>query len=115
MSSGAIIIGERCFDCSKFVSPADAMRIGESVVKCPNCFAAQRKAIDSWADPPQECARCHRSFEDLARDVPGKPVSMFCHWMDSTFAMLCRACDEIYVRQRLDMYRATRFGWNRKL
>jgi hypothetical protein len=111
----AFIIQLRCMTCSQFVAPADVVRIGESVIQCWNCYDKQRTIIESFQDPPKECVRCHASFEDLAAQVPGKPVSMFPHWIDGTFGFLCVACDQVYVQQRRDMYGDTRFGWDRKL
>lgn len=115
MSDGAIIIALRCFDCGNQVSPSEVVRIGESVIQCWNCYDKQRTIINSWAEPPTECALCHTKFEDLARQVPGQPVSMFAHWIDGTFGLLCAACDPIYVKKRLDQFRGTRYGDELKL
>lgn len=110
MSDGAIIIRLRCFDCSKYINPSEVVRLGESVVQCWDCYDKQKKIIESWAEPPKECIVCHTSFEDLARQVPGQPVSMFPHWIDGTFGLLCATCDPIYVRKRRDQFRDTRYG-----
>ena len=113
--SNAIIIGERCFDCSRVFSPLEMIHIGESVLKCQDCYHKQRAAVESWGDPPTHCQGCNTSFADLAAAVPGKPVSMFCHWKDGIFQLLCVACDQDYVQKRKDLYAETRFGWERKL
>lgn len=115
MSSSGIIIGLACSVCSKFFSGNEIIRIGESVLMCQDCYRKQTQVIESWADPPKECGLCRISFDDLILANPGRPVSMFPHWMDGTFAMLCKSCDEKYVLKRRDLYGATRHGWERKI
>ena len=115
MSSSGIIIGLACNACSRFFSGNELIRIGESVLLCQKCYRDQRQVVESWADPPKECALCRTSFEDLIAANPGKQVSMFPHWMDGTFGMLCKPCDERYVLKRRDLYGNTRHGWERKI
>jgi hypothetical protein len=111
VSSSGIIIALRCMDCSKQVPPSQAVRIGESVVQCWNCYDKQKTIIESWAHPPRECALCRTSFEELSRRTPGRTVPMYPHWIDGTFGMLCAPCDKAYVLKRADQFRDTRFGW----
>jgi hypothetical protein len=115
MSEAGIIIRLRCFDCSKWCNPGEVVHVGESVIQCWDCYDKQRKIVESWDEPPSECAVCHTKFEELARQVPGQPVSMFVHWIDGTLGLLCSTCDQAYVRKRLDQFRGTRYGEELKL
>ena len=112
MSHGAIIIALTCLDCGKACSPSEVVRIGESANQCWNCYDAQRKIVESWEEPPKECAVCHTAFADLAARVPGQPVSMFLHVIDGTVGLLCSICDPVYVAKRRDQFKNTRFGMN---
>lgn len=115
MSYGGTIIALYCLDCGKACSPSQVVRIGESVIQCWNCYDAQRKVIESWAEPPTECALCHTKFAELALQVPGRPVSMFPHWIDGTLGLLCVSCDQIYVLKQLGQFKGTRFGRDLKV
>lgn len=115
MSDGAIIIAVRCFDCGKQVTPSEMVHVGESVVQCWACYDRERAVINSWAEPPKECALCHVDFQDLIRQCPGQPVSMFLHLIDGAYGLLCSTCDQAYVRKRLDQFRGTRYGDDLKL
>lgn len=115
MSDAPIIIAVRCFDCGAQVTPSEVVRVGESVIQCWKCYERERTVINSWADPPKECALCHAQFDELARQCPGQPVSMFLHLMDGAYGLLCSTCDPIYVRKRVDQFRGTRYGDELKL
>jgi hypothetical protein len=101
--------------CSKFVHPQEVVRTGESVIRCWDCYNKSNQVLESFSDPPAECALCHISFEVLAARRPGQSVSMFPHWMDGTYGFLCPECDKAYVLKRRDLYGLTRFGWERKI
>lgn len=107
------ILAIQCNSCSNWVSPFEVVRIGESVIKCWTCYEKHRQIIESWETPPRECALCHITFDDLAKQRPGEPVSMFLHEIDGTFGFVCRTCDKDYVLKRRDLYGNTRFGWQR--
>jgi len=114
MNDGTIVISRRCMDCSKQVSPAEIVRIGIAAIVCWNCYEKQKQILEGWA-PPKECALCHTSFEELAAREPSQSVSMFPHWIDGTFGMLCAPCDKAYVLKRADQFRGTPFGAALKL
>ncbi len=112
---GVPIFKLRCMDCSKWVHPAEVIRIGDDTIRCFACYIKINEIIESWAEPPRECAYCHTSFNELAQRTPGKPVSMFPHVMDGTIGFLCDPCSQAYVLKRADLYGKTRFGWENKL
>jgi len=115
MTAPGPILHVQCFECSRWVHPADAIRIGESVIRCHQCQERMDTVIESFDEPPSHCPGCSRSFADLAAATPGQPVSMFAHLMDGMLAFLCKRCDREYVQKRKDLYRKTRYGWDRKL
>lgn len=81
---------------------------------CWACWEKHTTQIEVF-DPPHKCQVCNRTFEEIAAATIGEKVSMFPHWKDGVYQILCRPCDEIYVRSRRDLYGPTRFGWDRKL
>jgi hypothetical protein len=109
------IITVQCMSCSRFVYPGDIMHIGESVTQCWDCYQRIATIVESFAEPPGECALCNTKFEDLAARDPGKPVSMFPHEIEGTIGFLCRPCERAYVLKRRDLYGKTRFGQQRGL
>ncbi len=109
------IIRLQCFSCSRFLSPHEIIRIGESVIKCWDCYQKHAAILESWDEPPSECARCRVTFAKLAERTPGQPVSMFLHEIDGTLGLLCAPCDKAYVMKRPDLFAKTRFGWKRKV
>lgn len=112
---GAIpIIGVRCQYCSRFVHPAEVLRFGAGIIQCFQCRERDTKAIEAF-NPPQECGLCRRSFNELAAIERTEHVSMFPHWIDGVYTLLCQCCDRQHVQKRKDLYRGTRFGWELKL
>lgn len=110
----APIIGVQCHYCSKFCRPGEYLRIGQSVVMCWKCEENHRPKIHGFA-PPKECQGCHTETAVLADRTPGGQYSMFVHWKDGEYQMLCQACSDAYIGKRKDLYGRTKFGWDIKL
>jgi transcription elongation factor Elf1 len=92
------------------------MRFGESMVRCFQCQQKHLAALDVLAgNPPEACGECGLTFAALAARTGQEHVSMFLHWKDGMYQLLCPACDRKYVEGRKDLYGPTRFGWERKL
>lgn len=87
------------------------------MVWCFECQDKHNKALEAYCAgvPPQHCGGCGISFGDLAKREIGNKASMFLHWKDGLYQMLCRMCDAEYVQKRRDLFGPTRFGWERKL
>lgn len=110
------IVGVQCAVCSRFVPQRDIIRIGESVNRCQQCEELHLVALDKLAaNPPRECGTCKTTWEQLKERAAGDHVSMFVHWKDGCYQVLCSACDLLYVPQRRDLYGKTRHGWDRKI
>lgn len=113
------ILGVRCHYCSHFFPASLLINFGESMVRCFQCQEKHLAALEVLAGkPPQGCGECGLTFEVLA-DQQSPPaetqVSMFMHWKDGMYQLLCASCDRKYVEGRKDLYGPTRFGWDRKL
>lgn len=90
------------------------LTIGESVKMCQQCHQRHGLKIEAF-NPPDICVGCNASRAEIeARELGGK-FSMFAHWRDGEYQLLCRECDAKYVQQRADLYADTRFGWERKV
>ena len=117
--SAVPIIGVRCHYCSRFFPPSQVINFGESMVRCFACQQKHLAALEVLAgNPPNACGECGLTFEVLA-DQQSPPaetqVSMFMHWKDGMYQLLCARCDRQYVEGRKDLYGPTRFGRGRKL
>lgn len=110
------IIGVRCHYCSRSVHPKEVNRFGDDgqIIQCFQCRDREAVAIEAF-HPPPECGLCRRSFRELALAERTESVSMFPHWIDREYTMLCARCDRSHVMKRADLYRDTAFGWQRKL
>jgi hypothetical protein len=111
MTAALPIIRLQCMDCSKFVHPKEVVHIGESVIRCWDCVQRLTKVLETWANPPMECALCHQSYERCELSPRG---GMFMHLIDGTLGFLCSPCDKNYVLQRADLYAKTRFGYQER-
>lgn len=114
MTTAVPIIRVQCSVCSGHVHPNEFVLIGESVIVCWKCYEKQTRQVEIF-DPPKECGMCQTRFDVLAAREQSEHVSMFAHWKDGIFQMLCRDCDKKYVLQRADLYGKTRFGRERKI
>lgn len=86
------------------------------MVRCWKCEQKHQAALDVLAgNPPKACGKCCLTFEELAARTQGAEVSMFLHWKDGIYQVLCRACSDLYVSQRKDLYGPTPFGRERGL
>jgi transcription elongation factor Elf1 len=110
------IIGQKCHYCSKFFPFSQVIHFGESMVRCFQCQEKHLAALEVLAgNAPKACGECGLTFAVLAARQQGEQVSMFMHWKDGMYQLLCAACDRKYVEGRKDLYGPTRFGWERKL
>lgn len=110
----APVIGVQCHYCSRFVRPCEYMLIGLSVIMCWQCEEKHRGLIAGFA-PPKECQGCHTPTELLAARASGAKWSMFVHFKDGEYQMLCKECSDAYIGKRKDLYGRTQFGWDVKL
>lgn len=106
------IIKLQCFDCSKFFHPRELLKIGDAILRCYDCVQKFNRILDTWANPPMECAVCHIPYERCELSPEG---GMFLHLIDGVMGFLCRPCDKNYVLKRKDLYGKTPFGWDRKV
>lgn len=113
MTGAVPILRVQCFQCSKFCHPKEVIRTGESVIRCWDCFNKHTVSIQSFAEPPTHCALCNTPFAKLIEANPSQPVSMFMHWIDGGYGLLCKPCDKDYVLKRADLYGNTRHGYER--
>lgn len=114
LPTAAPIIGKKCHYCSRFICGGEYRIIGESVVMCWACQQRHDVKVEGL-NPPAECQGCHTSTELLQARARGARWSMFLHWRDGEYQMLCAACSDAYIGKRKDLYGGTRFGWQRKL
>lgn len=113
---GALIGVVKCHYCSRFCARCEVVTFGESMVRCFQCQDKHVAALEVLAGkPPEGCGECGVTFAALAERTAGAQVSMFMHWKDGMYQLLCPACDRKYVEGRKDLYGPTRFGWERKL
>lgn len=112
--TAAAIIGVRCFYCSRFCAPREVRTIGESVQMCWQCQEKHTVKVEGFR-PPAECQMCGTSTELIAARARGARWSMFLHWKDGEYQMLCPACSDAYIGKRRDLYGGTRFAWLAKL
>ena len=112
--SAVPIILVTCHYCSNARHPREIVNIGDAALMCWHCWETHTQKIDAF-NPPNECQECRRTFDEIAAATPGSKVSMFPHWKDGEYQILCRDCDEAYVQKRRDLYGDTPFGWDRKL
>lgn len=110
----APIIGVRCHYCQLFARPGEYRLIGESVVMCWKCQERHEAKVSSFA-PPAECQMCGTPTELIAARARGAKWSMFLHFKDGEYQMLCPPCSDAYIGKRKDLYGGTRFGWAMKL
>jgi hypothetical protein len=117
MTSAIPIIGVRCHYCSKFYPQAEVAEFGPGMVMCFKCQEAHQRALEmaSKNEPPQECAMCHTSFDDIAKRTPGDHVPMYMILADGAYVVVCDRCEAAYVQKRKDLLGDTPFGWERKL
>lgn len=99
-------------DCSKFVHPGEIVRIGESALRCWDCYNKLNQILETWDSPPMECALCNTPYERCTLTAKG---GMLMHLIDGKIGFLCAPCDKEYVLKRADLYGKTRFGYERKI
>lgn len=109
-----ITIAIRCHYCGQDRHPDDIMTIGNDIKMCLACRESHVAEIIRF-HPQRECAVCHRTFDELKAMQLGDHFSVFVHWIDRSYQILCPLCDEEYVKKRADLYGDTEFGYARKL
>lgn len=117
MTSGAIILAERCNWCSRQVSPSDLTKLSTGQAMCTRCREWHLHALQvlSGEATPQGCQHCGLSLATL-NDLTNSPTTrMYVVPMDGLYALLCATCKEEYCRKRADLYKGTRFGEELKL
>jgi hypothetical protein len=107
----------RCHYCSKFRSPREVLYIGTGgACMCWDCYDWHNRALDALAGtPPPGCQECGVTYEQLRERAGGGDCGMYVHPRDGMYQVLCKKCSDAYVPQRVDLYRPTQYGHNRKL
>lgn len=108
------IITVTCHYCGGARHPREIVNIGSATLMCWHCYEKHTVQVEAF-NPPNECQECHRTFEQIAAATPGGTVSMFPHWKDGQYQILCRPCSDAYVESNKQLYRDTPFGWANKL
>ncbi len=106
MLRNAIIIGEKCPNCSKFRSPTDFVRYTGHKI-CVHCEQRHQEALAAISTGKflGECSECGKTAEQLR----GNGV-MAVHFENGLYRAMCLPCDVIYVQKRRDLYGETVFG-----
>ena len=119
MTPPLAIFTVRCHYCSRARSPREVIHIGTGgAVMCWVCYEWHNRALDALGgNPPPGCQECGVTFQQLSERSPGgdSQVSMYVHPCDGIYKVFCRACSDAYVLKRVDLYRPTQYGHNRKL
>ena len=105
--SGAVIIGEKCNYCQRFMSPVDLQAIGIGGVRmCTPCKLKSNAALEMMtADShDRKCQDCKTPLVDRASLL----------WKDGVYQLLCKACADKFCA-KVDNYRKTRWGWVKKI
>lgn len=110
----AIIIAKQCNYCSGFYPPSQIRTMGKSISICWFCAEKQVIQIDAFY-PPDFCQGCNRPTYELVNEEPGTTFSMFPHWKDGVYQLLCRKCNAAYIPKRRDLIKGTRFAEEQKL
>lgn len=114
----AVLVGEKCPQCSKFVSPREILRFGEDgcVRLCAKCWEKHLECLKMLgeAQPPKACQECNTAFLELPADASGNS-RMYIHSKDGVLQVLCKWCHETYERKRADLYRSTPYGAANKI
>lgn len=108
------IITVVCQYCSKPKHPKEVQRFGDGIIRCFDCAQRDDQAIECF-NPPDACGLCRTSFNDLAAAEKREHVSMYPHFIDGVYVLLCEACNFKHVQKRKDLYRGTRYGWEQKI
>jgi hypothetical protein len=85
---------------------------------CWLCWEWHNQALEALAgNPPSGCQVCGVTYTQLQERSPNgdSEVGMYVHPKDGIYQVLCRACSDAYELQRVDLYRPTQFGYEKKL
>lgn len=122
MTSAPAIFTVRCHYCSRPRNPTEILKIGTGgVVMCWHCYEWHLKALRMLCGhPPPGCQECGTTFTQLQERAAkyaavAGDCSMYIHPKDGIYQVLCRACSDRYVPQRVDLYRPTEYGYRKKL
>ncbi len=80
---------------------------------CWRCYEERHRPALHGLKPPKECSMCHTPTEVLAAMQPGGRLRMFIHFTDGVYALMCPRCSDEHVLKRQDLYRKTRYGYER--
>lgn len=116
MTSSPAIFTVRCHYCSHPRTPTEILKIGTGgAIMCWHCYEWHLKALKMLCgQPPPGCQTCGVTFDELAERSSGD-CCMYVHPKDGIYQVLCRACSDRYVPQRVDLYRPTKYGFLKKL
>ena len=110
-------ISTRCNYCSRQLP---AWRIhalaGGAQRICDDCLEWHNKAIEFLAGNTMPgCQACGVTWEFLHDSTLNGNVRMFVVPRDGIYQILCATCIRPYIEKRVDLYRATKFGYSIQL
>jgi hypothetical protein len=101
----------RCNYCSKERPRFRVHQITQAQTICEDCLEWHEHAFDFLAGaPPRGCQQCERTWQQISDSTPGVQVRMYVLPKDGLLQMLCADCTRIYLPQRKDLFRGTRYG-----
>lgn len=136
-----LISAETCRLCGKARSPSDLMYLSVQTGNCPGwglcreCYEWHTQALMFLAAerPPQGCARCHRSLDQIHREALLRvsrqidPVQfstaaleqesrkMWLHALDGVYVLLCRQCTATVEQLHRHRFRGTPYGESKRI
>lgn len=115
--SAPAVMKVRCHYCSEFRSKHEVLYIGTGgACMCWHCYEWHGHALDALSgNPPPGCQRCGVTYEQLRERNGGGDCPMYVHPCDGLYMVFCRKCSDAYVPKRVDLYRPTQYGHNRKI
>lgn len=119
MTAAPAIFKIRCHYCSHFRNPKEIIPLGTGgALMCWFCYDNHLIALKMLCgQPPPGCQgdNCGLTFAQLQAEAGSDDCKMYIHPKDGIYQVLCRACSDRYVLQRVDLYRPTRYGHRKKL
>lgn len=71
---------------------------------CDNCQADHARRIEQFiSSAERRCYQCGRSMREVEGDEAGN-ITMFVHFKDGVYQLLCPQCSVSYTAKRKDLY-----------